>query len=153
MGCLNGSRVTSHRCAYFSFVPRLLTPSSVVTPARRPNLAPCTPPPVVTQTLALRKDQAKSTKAEIEEAEKSQRHPFPTELSLWTVDDVCRWLDTLQLGEYKDAFREGKVGAGGETGRAWFIHVCMPYPTLKSAHVTTSGKKGKFQDHARQVRV
>lgn len=50
-----------------------------------------------------------STRAEIEEAENSQRHPFPTELSLWTVDDVCRWLDTLQLGEYKQAFREGKV--------------------------------------------
>ncbi|CAM9594278.1 unnamed protein product, partial [Hapterophycus canaliculatus] len=43
------------------------------------------------------------------DAEASQRHPFPTELSLWTVDDVCRWLDTLQLGEYKQAFREGKV--------------------------------------------
>lgn len=63
----------------------------------------------VSQALALRKDQVKSTQSEIEEAEKSQLHPFPTELSLWTVDDVCRWLDTLQLGEYKQAFREGKV--------------------------------------------
>lgn len=50
-----------------------------------------------------------STRREIEEAEESQRHPFPSEMSLWTVDDVCRWLDTLQLGEYKQAFREGKV--------------------------------------------
>ena len=54
----------------------------------------------------------RSTHAEIEEAESSQRHPFPTELVLWTVDDVCRWLDTLQLGEYKQAFREGKVCKG-----------------------------------------
>lgn len=55
----------------------------------------------------------RSTHAEMEEAENSQRHPFPTELVLWTVDDVCRWLDTLQLGEYKQAFREGKVIKGG----------------------------------------
>lgn len=58
----------------------------------------------------MRKEQVQSTQSEIEEAKESQRHPFPTELSLWTVDDVCRWLDTLQLGEYKEAFREGKVG-------------------------------------------
>ncbi|CAM9277713.1 unnamed protein product, partial [Scytosiphon promiscuus] len=63
----------------------------------------------VSQALALRKDQVKTTQVEIAEAEASQRHPFPTELSLWTVDDVGRWLDTLQLGEYKQAFREGKV--------------------------------------------
>lgn len=56
----------------------------------------------------------KSTQSEIEEAENSQRHPFPTELTLWTVDDVCRWLDTLQLGEYKQAFREGKVRGRGD---------------------------------------
>ncbi|CBN77304.1 conserved unknown protein [Ectocarpus siliculosus] len=63
----------------------------------------------VTKALAVRKEKVKSTRAEIEEADNSQRHPFPTELCLWTVDDVCRWLDTLQLGEYKQAFREGKV--------------------------------------------
>ncbi len=67
----------------------------------------------VSQALAMRKEQVKSTQSEIEEAEKSQRHPFPTELTLWTVDDVCRWLDTLQLGEYKQAFREGKVRGRG----------------------------------------
>ncbi|CAN0307929.1 unnamed protein product, partial [Ectocarpus sp. 12 AP-2014] len=49
----------------------------------------------VTKALAVRKEKVKSTRAEIEEAENSQRHPFPTELCLWTVDDVCRWLDTL----------------------------------------------------------
>ncbi|CAB1101509.1 unnamed protein product [Ectocarpus sp. CCAP 1310/34] len=64
---------------------------------------------VVTKALAVRREKVKATRAEIEEAENSQRHPFPTELCLWTVDDVCRWLDTLQLGEYKQAFREGKV--------------------------------------------
>eukprot|EP00752_Nemacystus_decipiens_P018599 g16677.t1 len=63
----------------------------------------------VSHALAGRREQVQSTQAEIEEAKESQRHPFPTELSLWTVDDVCRWLDTLQLGEYKQAFREGKV--------------------------------------------
>ena len=68
----------------------------------------------VSQALAVRKEQVQATQSEIEEAEKSQRHPFPTELSLWTVDDVCRWLDTLQLGEYKQAFREGKVSGHGD---------------------------------------
>lgn len=58
----------------------------------------------------------KSTRKEIEEAEESQRHPFPLEMSLWTIDDVCRWLDTLQLGEYKQAFREGKVTISREWG-------------------------------------
>lgn len=67
----------------------------------------------VSQALALRKNRVESTRAEIEEAEKSQLHPFPTELSLWTIDDVCRWLDTLQLGEYKQAFREGRVRPAG----------------------------------------
>ncbi|CAM9834425.1 unnamed protein product, partial [Sphacelaria rigidula] len=56
-----------------------------------------------------RKNRVELTRKEIDEAEESQRHPFPSEMSLWTVDDVGRWLDTLQLGEYKQAFREGKV--------------------------------------------
>lgn len=75
----------------------------------------------------MRQDQVKSAQSEIKEAEHSQLHPFPTDLALWTVDDVCRWLDTLQLGEYKQAFREGKVrsgpGGGGGGGR-WYSTTC-----------------------------
>lgn len=63
----------------------------------------------VSRALAKRREEVESTRREIKEAEESQRHPFPAELALWTVDDVSRWLDTLQLGEYKKAFQEGKV--------------------------------------------
>lgn len=72
----------------------------------------------VSKALAAHKGLVKTAQSEIKEAESSQLHPFPTELVLWTVDDVCRWLDTLQLGEYKQAFREGKVrnGRGGGAG-------------------------------------
>ena len=30
-------------------------------------------------------------------------------MRLWSVADVARWLDTLSLGQYKDAFREASV--------------------------------------------
>ena len=35
--------------------------------------------------------------------------PFPDEVRLWTVDDVGRWLDTLTLTQYKQAFKEATV--------------------------------------------
>ncbi|CAM9532239.1 unnamed protein product [Discosporangium mesarthrocarpum] len=59
--------------------------------------------------LAIRQKEVKTMRTEMEEAAESQRHPFPPDITLWTVEDVCRWLDTLQLGEYKQAFQEGKV--------------------------------------------
>lgn len=31
------------------------------------------------------------------------------QVRLWTVEDVCRWLDTLRLGQYKSAFKEASV--------------------------------------------
>ena len=37
---------------------------------------------------------------------KGKAEPFPPEMRLWSVADVARWLDTLSLGQYKDAFRE-----------------------------------------------
>lgn len=35
--------------------------------------------------------------------------PFPDEVRLWTVNDVGRWLDTLTLPQYKQAFKEATV--------------------------------------------
>jgi hypothetical protein len=32
-----------------------------------------------------------------------------TEVSMWTVGDVANWLDTLSLGQYKDAFADAAV--------------------------------------------
>jgi hypothetical protein len=31
------------------------------------------------------------------------------QVRLWTVEDVTRWLDTLRLGQYKQAFKEASV--------------------------------------------
>ena len=39
----------------------------------------------------------------------SKAEPAP-EMRLWSVADVARWLDTLSLGQYKDAFREAVDG-------------------------------------------
>ena len=44
-----------------------------------------------------------------EEAKKMLEEPFPEDITVWTVDDVCRWLDTISLSQYKRAFREGSV--------------------------------------------
>ncbi|CAN0053604.1 unnamed protein product, partial [Choristocarpus tenellus] len=60
-------------------------------------------------SLVFRKQEIKEVRAEMKEAEDSQQCPFPTDIKLWSVEDVCRWLDTLQLGEYREAFREGRV--------------------------------------------
>lgn len=57
----------------------------------------------------MRKKLLESSRREVEEVDENQRHPFPSEIALWSVDDVCRWLDTLQLGEYKRAFKDGKA--------------------------------------------
>ena len=34
---------------------------------------------------------------------------MPSNIRMWTVDDVARWLDTLSLGQYAAAFREATV--------------------------------------------
>ena len=48
-------------------------------------------------------------KLRAEEAKKMLQEPFPEDITLWTVEDVCRWLDTISLSQYKRAFREGSV--------------------------------------------
>ena len=44
-----------------------------------------------------------------EEQRKLLEAPFPEKTEEWTVDDVCRWLDTIALSQYKRAFGEGAV--------------------------------------------
>ena len=39
----------------------------------------------------------------------AKAHPMPSNIRMWTVDDVARWLDTLSLGHYAAAFREATV--------------------------------------------
>ncbi len=57
-------------------------------------------------------------KKRLEEAEKLKRledakvamgEQFHPDVKKWRVRDVCRWLDTLTLGQYKKAFEEAAV--------------------------------------------
>jgi hypothetical protein len=36
-------------------------------------------------------------------------NPLPANVRTWSVHDVSRWLDSLSLAQYKDAFLEGSV--------------------------------------------
>ena len=36
-------------------------------------------------------------------------NPLPDKATSWSVNDVCRWLDVLSLGQYSAAFREASV--------------------------------------------
>lgn len=46
---------------------------------------------------------------EVEDAAKLLKEPFPDDVRLWTVQDVGRWLDTLSLGYYKNAFADACI--------------------------------------------
>ena len=35
--------------------------------------------------------------------------PMPVNVQMWSVEDVCRWLETLSLQQYANAFREASV--------------------------------------------
>ncbi|CAE7323801.1 unnamed protein product [Symbiodinium microadriaticum] len=55
-------------------------------------------------------------KLELEAAEKAEREvraakatPMPVNVQMWSVDDVVKWLETLSLQQYSDAFREATV--------------------------------------------
>jgi hypothetical protein len=43
------------------------------------------------------------------EAKKARANPMPENVKLWSVNDVCRWLDALFLGQYSSSFREAAV--------------------------------------------
>merc|ERR1711871_1885977 len=61
--------------------------------------------------LSIKKKQQEL--AVFEEAEKKAKaakaNPLPGNVKLWTVTDVVRWLDTLALNQYTNAFREATV--------------------------------------------
>lgn len=49
----------------------------------------------------------KRKKEELSEKELSQ-YMFPINTIDWSVDDVCRWLKKISLGEYEETFRGNK---------------------------------------------
>merc|ERR1719197_1115718 len=56
-----------------------------------------------------KREELKEKQRQEEEARRSMAEPFPDEVRLWTVNDVGRWLDTLTLPQYKQAFKEATV--------------------------------------------
>jgi len=59
----------------------------------------------------LKKKQAELAVAQEAEqiAIRSKAQPFPKDIKVWSVGDVGRWLDTLQLSQYVKAFKEASV--------------------------------------------
>lgn len=49
-----------------------------------------------------------ANKAE-KEVKSAKSAPMPTNVHMWSVDDVVMWLETLSLGQYCSAFREATV--------------------------------------------
>ena len=64
---------------------------------------------VMLGTIKKKQAELDAAKMAEEEAKRSKAEPFPSEMRLWSVADVARWLDTLSLGQYKAAFREASV--------------------------------------------
>lgn len=56
-----------------------------------------------------RKIDAIEKKKQLEAAQDAMARPFPEDIRKWSADDVKRWLDTLMLGQYKQAFEEAAV--------------------------------------------
>ena len=56
-----------------------------------------------------RKAQLIEAKRKKDDAKKAMDAPFPDDISMWSVEDVCRWLDVLSLSQYKLAFREASI--------------------------------------------
>mmetsp|Transcript_29157 Transcript_29157/g.36599 ORF Transcript_29157/g.36599 Transcript_29157/m.36599 type:complete len:1081 (+) Transcript_29157:2-3244(+) len=66
--------------------------------------------------LDLARQAAAKKKAELADQKRAERDAkiaadsaFPDDLTLWTTEDVGRWLETLNLGQYVTAFAEGSV--------------------------------------------
>merc|ERR1719240_2205016 len=64
---------------------------------------------VMDATLKKKQAELDAARQAEDEAKRSRAEPFPKETRLWSVTDVMRWLDTLALGQYKQAFKEASV--------------------------------------------
>jgi pimeloyl-ACP methyl ester carboxylesterase len=61
--------------------------------------------------LSLQKKKAELQAAEFaeKEAKVAREQPMPDNIRMWSVSDVCRWLETLSMGQYGAAFSEALV--------------------------------------------
>ena len=53
----------------------------------------------------------------IEDSKKAMAQPFPKDVFRWRTVEVCRWLDTLSLGQYKAAFEQAAGALARRDGR------------------------------------
>ncbi len=61
--------------------------------------------------VAIQKKKAELAASEAAEkaTKAAKENPMPDEVRLWSVIDVCKWLETLSLGQYQEAFKEATV--------------------------------------------
>lgn len=57
----------------------------------------------------LKKHELEKKLVDEEDTKRAQLQPLPPQVRDWSVDDVGRWLDSLSLSQYKQAFDEGAV--------------------------------------------
>lgn len=61
------------------------------------------------KTVGKMEDAKAALAAEEERTKVAARDTFPENVRDWTVSDVARWLDTLQLSQYRRAFKEATI--------------------------------------------
>ena len=62
---------------------------------------------------------------------RSSTHPIKDQATQWGVQDVCNWLEQLQLGEYSDKFKSHDI-----RGREL---LCLAQRDLKELGITKIG--------------
>ena len=59
--------------------------------------------------IAMKEAELHHAKSREDDAKKAKEEPFPKEIRYWSVGEVGRWLQTLSLHQYVDAFKEASV--------------------------------------------
>jgi len=60
-------------------------------------------------SIAQKEAELHHSRQREDDAKKAKEEPFPKEVRFWSVADVGRWLQTLSLHQYVDAFKEACV--------------------------------------------
>ncbi|CAE7453335.1 HOS4, partial [Symbiodinium sp. KB8] len=66
---------------------------------------------IAARAASAKKEKLRIKKAEVLQAlaESAKIRSFAPSLRLWTVEDVCRWLDTMGMAEYQQAARDADL--------------------------------------------
>ena len=63
----------------------------------------------VDQSIVRKKNELEASSKADRDMEYIRINPLPDKAYNWSVNDVCRWLDVLSLGQYAAAFKEASV--------------------------------------------